>query len=108
MLDVGDRYQVYWETCGNSYGKPALVLHDGPGSGCSPGSRRPFDPNVYRLVLFEGHVNRQIASDLDISVKTVEKHRQHLMEKLHHEIAGLTRYAMAAGVIESSVHQTIA
>ncbi|MGC1297008.1 MAG: hypothetical protein WA869_18415, partial [Alloacidobacterium sp.] len=39
----------------------------------------------------------------------VEKHRQHLMEKLHiHDIAGLTRYAIAAGVIESSVHQTIA
>ena len=52
----------------------------------------------------------EIASDLDISVKRrVEKHRQHLMEKLHiHDIAGLNRYAIAAGVIESSVHQTIA
>ena len=78
MLDVGDGHQVYWETCGNPSGKPAVVLHGGPGSGCSPGSRRPFDPNVYRLVLFEGHVNKQIASDLDIRVKTVEKHRQHL------------------------------
>jgi hypothetical protein len=39
----------------------------------------------------------------------VEKHRQHLMEKLHiHDIAGLTRFAIAAGVIESSVHLTIA
>jgi hypothetical protein len=53
MLDVGDGYQVYWETCGNPSGKPALVLHGGPGSGCSPGSRRPFDPNVYRIVLFD-------------------------------------------------------
>jgi DNA-binding NarL/FixJ family response regulator len=60
-------------------------------------------------LIAEGHVNKQIASDLSISIKTVEKHRQHLMEKLNiHEIAGLTRYAIAAGVIESSVHRTIA
>jgi hypothetical protein len=85
-----------------------LVLHDGPGSGRSPGSRRPFDPNVYRLVLFEGHVNKQIASDLDIRVKTADRHRQHLMEKLHiHEIAGLTRYTIAAGVIESRPHHCL-
>ncbi len=58
-------------------------------------------------LIAEGHVNKQIASDLAISIKTVEKHRQHLMEKLHiHEIAGLTRYAIAAGVIESSVQPT--
>ena len=60
-------------------------------------------------LIAEGHVNKQIASELSISIKTVEKHRQHLMEKLHiHEIAGLTRYAIAAGVIESSVQQTTA
>jgi proline iminopeptidase len=40
-------------TCRNPTGKPALVLHDGLGSGCSPGSRRPFDPSVYRIVLFD-------------------------------------------------------
>ncbi len=60
-------------------------------------------------LIAEGHVNKQIASELKISIKTVEKHRQHLMEKLHiHEIAGLTRYAIAAGVIESSVQGTTA
>lgn len=60
-------------------------------------------------LIAEGHVNKQIASELGISIKTVEKHRQHLMEKLKiHEIAGLTRYAIAAGVIESSVQQTVA
>lgn len=36
MLDVGDGNHVYWETCGNPRGKPAVVLHGGPGSGCSP------------------------------------------------------------------------
>jgi DNA-binding NarL/FixJ family response regulator len=60
-------------------------------------------------LIAEGHVNKQIASDLDISIKTVEKHRQHLMEKLNiHEIAGLTRYAISAGVIESSTQKTVA
>jgi DNA-binding NarL/FixJ family response regulator len=47
----------------------------------------------------EGHGNKQIASELGISVKTVQKHRQHLMEKLDiHETAGLTRYALAHGL----------
>src|SRR5471030_691200 len=56
----------------------------------------------------EGHVNKQIASELGISIKTVEKHRQHLMEKLNiHDIAGLTRFAIASGIIESSVQSTV-
>ena len=37
MLDVGDGNLVYWEACGNPDGKPALVVHGGPGSGCTPG-----------------------------------------------------------------------
>ena len=59
-------------------------------------------------LIAEGHVNKQIASELGISIKTVEKHRQHLMEKLNiHDIAGLTRFAIAAGIIESSVQSTV-
>jgi proline iminopeptidase len=53
MLDVGDGHQVYWETCGNPAGKPALFLHGGPGSGCSASQRRFFDPDLYRAVLFD-------------------------------------------------------
>lgn len=53
MLDVGDGNLVYWEECGNPDGKPALVVHGGPGSGCGPGSRRVFDPERYRVVLFD-------------------------------------------------------
>jgi proline iminopeptidase len=49
--DHGNR--VYWETCGNPHGKPAVVLHGGPGSGCTPWHRRLFDPRAYRLVLFD-------------------------------------------------------
>jgi len=53
MLDVGDGNLVYWETCGNPHGKPAVVLHGGPGSGCSPYPRRFFDPAAYRIVLLD-------------------------------------------------------
>ncbi|MFR9676743.1 prolyl aminopeptidase [Streptomyces sp. TR06-5] len=53
MLDVGDGNRVYWETCGNPLGKPAVVVHGGPGSGCRAGARRFFDPERYRVVLFD-------------------------------------------------------
>ncbi|MDD2237900.1 MAG: response regulator transcription factor, partial [Kiritimatiellae bacterium] len=51
----------------------------------------------------EGEANKQIAGSLCISVKTVEKHRDHLMRKLNiHDTAGITRYAIAAGIIENT------
>jgi proline iminopeptidase len=53
MLDVRDGHALHWETCGNPAGKPALVLHGGPGTGCSAGMRRLFDPARYRIVLFD-------------------------------------------------------
>lgn len=53
MLDVGDGQRLYWECCGNPHGRPALYLHGGPGSGCTPGSRRLFDPETFRIVLFD-------------------------------------------------------
>src|SRR5262249_37602849 len=53
MLDAGDGNLVYWEVCGNPDGKPALVVHGGPGSGCSAGPRRSFDPDRYRIILFD-------------------------------------------------------
>jgi DNA-binding NarL/FixJ family response regulator len=65
------------------------------------------EAEVLQLVA-EGAANKQVAAELGISIKTVEKHRQHLMDKLNiHDTAGLTRYAIAAGVIESNVQMTI-
>ena len=62
---------------------------------------------VLKLIA-EGKANKETAAELKISIKTVEKHRQALMEKLNiHDIASLTRYAISAGIIESSVHVTI-
>ncbi|MBA3350344.1 MAG: prolyl aminopeptidase, partial [Actinobacteria bacterium] len=53
MLEVDESNLIYWETCGNPRGKPAIVVHGGPGSGCTPWHRRLFDPDAYRLVLFD-------------------------------------------------------
>ena len=53
MLAVGDGNLVYWEACGNPHGKPAVVVHGGPGSGCTDWQRRLFDPASYRIVLFD-------------------------------------------------------
>ena len=50
MLDVGDGHRLHWELSGNPGGKPAVVLHGGPGSGSTPWSRRWFDPRVYLVV----------------------------------------------------------
>jgi len=62
---------------------------------------------VLQLVA-EGKANKQTAAELGIGIKTVEKHREHLMQKLDiHDTAGLTRYAISAGIIESSVQVTI-
>jgi DNA-binding NarL/FixJ family response regulator len=62
---------------------------------------------VLQLVA-EGKANKEAAVELGISLKTVEKHREHLMQKLDiHDTAGLTRYAISTGIIESSVQLTI-
>jgi proline iminopeptidase len=53
MLDVGDGHQIYWEVYGNPKGKPAVVLHGGPGQGSHPGMARAFDPARYCVVLFD-------------------------------------------------------
>jgi proline iminopeptidase len=78
MLDAGDGNLVYWEVCGNPRGKPAVVLHGGPGSGCTPGVRRYFDPSAYRIVLFDQREcgrSTPHASDprTDLSANTTER-----------------------------------
>jgi len=61
------------------------------------------EAEVLQLIA-EGHPNKQIADQLSISIKTVEKHRQQVMNKLNiHDIAGLTRYAVSKGMIETNI-----
>jgi proline iminopeptidase len=90
LLDVGDGNEIYWETCGNPAGKPAVFLHGGPGGGILPGFRRFFDPAAYRIVLFDQRncgASRPSAADPGVSlqhnttshlVADMERLREHL------------------------------
>ncbi len=65
LLDVGDGHKLYVEQSGRPDGIPVIVLHGGPGGGCSPAMRRYFDPDHYRIVLFDQRgcgMSRPIAS----------------------------------------------
>ena len=53
MLPVGDGHEIYFEESGNPDGKPAVYVHGGPGAGSNPGQRRVFDPERYRIILFD-------------------------------------------------------
>ena len=86
---------------------PAIAKSIGDNGGIRRNLLTSREEEVLQLVA-EGAPNKQVAAELGISIKTVEKHRQHLMDKLDiHDTAGLTRYAIAAGVVESSVQKTI-
>ena len=79
-----------------------------------PGLLRELTPRltgreleVLQLIA-EGTANKESAAILGISIKTIEKHREHLMKKLDiHDTAGLTRYAISSGIIECAVHRTV-
>ena len=77
LLNTGDGNLVYWETCGNPDGVPALIVHGGPGSGCTAGNRRSFDPEKFRIIIFDQrNCGRSLphASDpaADMSLNTTE------------------------------------
>jgi proline iminopeptidase len=89
-LAVGDGQHVFFEVSGSSTGKPALLLHGGPGSGASPVARRLFDPDAYRVVQFDqrncGRSTPHASEpDVDLSTNTTahlvadcERLREHL------------------------------
>jgi proline iminopeptidase len=76
-LEVGDGNRVHWQTCGNPCGKPAVVVHGGPGSGCTPWHPRLFDPALYRVVLFDQRgcgrsAPHASAPDIDLTTNTTQ------------------------------------
>lgn len=103
---------------GNTFYSPSIDKRRGDREKVSPqgAAGRPKKGNtkltsreveILQLIA-EGKANKQTATELGISIKTVEKHRQRLMSKLDiHDTAGLTRYAIASGIIESGVRLTI-
>jgi proline iminopeptidase len=100
LLAVGDDNHVYWELCGNPDGKPAVMVHGGPGTGCSPGMRRCFAPDRYRAVLFDQRGcgrSTPHASDprTDMAVNTTE-HLIADMERLREHL-GIERWLVTGG-----------
>jgi proline iminopeptidase len=80
MLAVGDGHLLYWETCGNPTGKPVVILHGGPGSGCTPGLRRFFNPDHYQIILFDQrNCGRSLPHASDPSVDLSTNTTQHLV-----------------------------
>jgi DNA-binding NarL/FixJ family response regulator len=97
---------------GNTFFRPAVAKRAGSrdrGGGLKRRTNRLSSRQVEVLQLIaEGRANKQIAAELGVSFKTVDKHRQAIMEKLNiHDTAGLTRYAIHAGIIQSDVEVTI-
>lgn len=79
LLSVSESHQLYFEECGNPNGFPVVFLHGGPGSGCSPTQRRFFDPNFYRIVLFDQRgCGRSIPAG-----ETLDNTTQLLVEDIH-------------------------
>ena len=100
MLAVGDGNLVYWEACGNPRGKPALVVHGGPGSGCTEWQRRLFDPAAYRVVLFDQRgcgrsLPHASADDTDLASNTTW-HLVDDMEALRRHL-GVERWLVLGG-----------
>jgi DNA-binding NarL/FixJ family response regulator len=123
-LEYGARAFLLKQTSAHTLAKAIREIHRGrivfgPGLarrfhepawslGHSPPARLSSREVEVLQLIAEGRANKQIAAELGISIKTVEKHRGHLMDKLEiHDTAGLTRYAIAAGIIEGHVHFTV-
>ncbi|WP_433567184.1 prolyl aminopeptidase [Nocardia sp. CA-151230] len=100
LLEVGQGNQVYWCTSGNPAGRPALVVHGGPGSGSSPGPRKSFDPNIFRIVQFDQRgCGRSIPSAADPGTDMAVNTTEHLiadMERLRTHL-GIDRWLLYGG-----------
>jgi proline iminopeptidase len=98
MLDVGDGQLVHWEISGNPAGKPAVLLHGGPGSGSHPGMRGVFDPTAYRIVQFDQRgCGRSTPSVSDLATDLATNTTHHLitdMEVLREQL-GIERWLVS-------------
>ena len=84
-IAVDGRHTLYFEECGNPEGKPAIILHGGPGAGCNPKMRQFHDPSAYRIILFDQRGSGRSTPHADLTdnstwdlVADIEKLREHL------------------------------
>lgn len=100
LLSVGNGNFVSWEVCGAPDGKPAVVLHGGPGQGCAPNMRRAFDPSRYRIILFDQRgCGRSIPHASDPATEMAFNTTEHLiadMEALRAQL-GIERWLLSGG-----------
>ena len=95
IVDVGDGHRVYVEQCGAREGKPVVVLHGGPGGGCSPAMRRYFDPAHYRVILFDQRGCGRSRPHASVEANTT----WHLVKdiELIRELLGIDRWTVFGG-----------
>ena len=96
MLDVGDGHSLHWELCGNPDGKPVVFLHGGPGGGSSPDHRRQFNPDKYKILVFDqrgcGKSTPYASLDANTTWHLVED-----IEKLRTEVAKVDQWQVFGG-----------
>jgi proline iminopeptidase len=99
-MDTGEGHQIYWETCGNPDGVPAIVLHGGPGSGAAPWWQQFFDPARYRVVLMDQRgCGRSLPSACDDRDALINNTTAHLIDDIEHlrELLGFDRWLVFGG-----------
>jgi proline iminopeptidase len=107
MLDVGDGHRLYWELSGNPEGKPVVFLHGGPGGGSSPEHRRQFNPEQYKILVFDqrgcGRSTPYANLDHNTTWDLVED-----IEKLRTEVAKVDKWMVFGGSWGSTLSLTYA
>ena len=106
MLDVGDGHSLYWERCGTPGAKPAVMLHGGPGAGCSPNHRRQFDPARYDVLLFDQRGCGRSTPHASLEANTT----WHLVDDIERlrTMAGIERWLVFGGSWGSTLSLTYA
>lgn len=96
MLDVGDGHSLYWELSGNPDGKPVVFLHGGPGGGSSPEHRRQFNPDKYKILVFDQRGCGRSTPYASLEANTTW-HLVDDIEKLRVEVAKVEKWQVFGG-----------
>jgi len=96
QLDVGDGHTLYWELSGNADGKPVVFLHGGPGGGSSPEHRRKFDPDRYKILVFDQRGCGKSTPYASLEANTTW-HLVDDIEKLRTEVAKVDKWMVFGG-----------
>jgi proline iminopeptidase len=96
MLDVGDGHSLYWELSGNPDGKPVVFLHGGPGGGSSPKHRRQFNPDKYKILVFDQRGCGKSTPFASLEANTTW-HLVEDIEKLRIEVAAVDKWQVFGG-----------